>query len=103
MSPSAIHSDPPSAPSAASTRWNTRGRSSSKSRDALNSRLMECSSRRRSISSRNSSADAAGALKMSVMAQGRGSGPGRGPGYCSTPSRTAWARPPSVVLQNRSI
>src|SRR3954471_17461478 len=72
MSPSAIQRDPPSPPSAASTRWKTRGSSSSKSRDALNSRLMECSSLRRSTSWRRASSVGDGGLRVSGISQGEG-------------------------------
>ena len=68
---------PPSAPSAASTRWNTRGRSSSKSRDALNSRPMEWSSLSRSTSSRRSSTEAAEALKISGIGAVKEAFPGK--------------------------
>ena len=60
-------SSPPSAPSAATTRWNTVGSSSSKSSDALNSRPIDWSSRRRSTSSRSSSVDVVGALMVGGM------------------------------------
>jgi hypothetical protein len=67
ISPSVIHSEPPSAPRAAITRSNTLGSSSSKSREALNSREIECSRRRRSTSWRNSSTGPGGTLSVSCM------------------------------------
>src|SRR2546425_357486 len=66
-SPSAIHSEPPAAPTAVSTVSNTLGSSSSKSSEELNSWLIECSRRRRSSSTRRSSAGTAGAPDSSAM------------------------------------
>ena len=66
-SPSAIHSEPPAAPTAVTTVSKTLGSSSSKSSEELNSWLIECSRRRRSSSTRRSSAGTAGAPDSSAM------------------------------------